>query len=133
MAAAGEATEETYLLQGKMREAQGNADGALESYAAMLEANPFSREATLRMAQLYMQAEKYEQARTALSNALEMQPDFAEAYRLRAQVWRQLGNEQEARADEAELEDLPAETDTTPETVEDDMNRHYKTLNPFGF
>ena len=131
--AAGQATEETYLLQGRIHEVTGQEAAALQSYAAILQINPFSTEAPLALARIHLQAQRAEEARAALDDALEMQPDNAPVLRLRAQVLRQLGLEEAAQADEDAATQLQSTNPDAPESLEDDINKHLKTLNPFGF
>ena len=133
----GETTEEIYLLQGDCRRATGNADGALESYNAACELNPFNREALLRKGEILVQTKQTSEALALYDEAIELQPDFAQAFKARGGL-RLLLHDEAGAADDLKkaLELSPEEgkkIDGEYTAVQNEMNARYRAQNPFGF
>lgn len=128
--------EEAYSLKGDLCQAQGDVEGAVTAYSKIREANPFSQEATLKLGQLYTANNQNDEALKVYDEALDLQPDFAEALRqrglLRLQMGDEKGSEDVANAEkldqEAATENAEGYTDIAKE-----VNARYKAMNPYGF
>ena len=128
------ASEDTYLLKGIISQEVHDMQTAKDAYSKILELNPFSMEAVLRLAYIEVEESCPQKALEYLDEAISLQEDFAEAYMLRAKVKRLLQDEQGALEDENTAAHLtPREGMRNEENIEQKMNSYYKNLNPYGF
>ena len=131
------ATEDTYQLKGEILEAQDNMDGALQNYKKIEELNPFSHEYILKTANVYIKTNKLDKALQMMDDAIENEPDFAEAFKLRGNIKLLLHDEQ------GSMDDLKKALELAPEeqkdmdgkfsNIEQETEEKLKELNPFGF
>lgn len=131
------ADEESVLLHGDAQAATGATDAAEETYRLVLEQNPFCREAFLSLVRLHEQCDHWDKALAVCDEAVEAIADFAEAYKVRSDVKRHLGDEAGAEAD------LQLALEKQPElsgggcgqcaNIEAQMNEQYRAMNPYKF
>jgi tetratricopeptide (TPR) repeat protein len=134
---ADETDEDACRQKGDLRRAQGDDDGALQAYARMREIDPFNRESVLLQTQIYLAHDRTGEALQLLNEAIELQPDFAEAYKERAKVRRARHDDAGADADTKkalELSPKPAdEAGGDAPSLEQRMTEEARQRNPFGF
>ena len=132
-----QATEETYALKGDIRAALGDAEGAIANYDNMKEINPFNQDAVLKTGKVYQDNHQLDKALKVYDEAIELQPNFAQAYKERGGVRLQLHDDLGATDDlKKALELAPEEAqkvDGEFKNVQDEMEARYRTQNPFGF
>lgn len=131
------ATEDVYCLKGKIREVLGDNQGALDNYTKLREMNPFSYDGVLRAAKVYIDRNQLDKALDLLNEAIELQPKFSEAYKMRGNVKLLLHDEA------GSIEDLKNSFEFAPEeqksingdftNIEEKMKEYYRSLNPYGF
>lgn len=133
-----DAENEEYLtLRAQARAALGQTDGAAADLQQVLSLNPFNRDAVLKLGSLYEQTSLWDKALALYDEAIELQPEFAEAYKARGGVRHHLKDEAGAADDlKRSLELAPEkaqELDGEYTNVENEMKAKYTSLNPFGF
>lgn len=129
--------EDFLLLQGDALAATGQEEAAEAAYTGLYALNPFCREAVLRLAALYARTSRLDKALALCDEAVGLQPDFAEAYKLRGGIKLQL-HDKEGAADDLKrsLELKPEEAaaiDGEFTNVENRMGERYRSMNPYGF
>ncbi len=137
LVAADSENEDYLLLQGEALEAIGHAEEAERAYQSIYTLNPFSRDAVLHLAALYAVTARRDKALSLLDEAIELQPDFAEAYKLRGGIRLELKDTEGAADDlKKSLElspELSAALDGEFSNIENRMNERMRGMNPFGF
>lgn len=132
-----EVSEEAYQLKGDIRHALGDNEGAIEFYAKMRESDPFNKPSVLRENAIYLEQKNLEKAINLLDEAIDLQPDFAEAYFQRGNVRRLLHDDAGAAEDlkhSLELnEAIAAQFNGEYSNIENQMNAQARFRNPFGF
>jgi len=129
--------EEFLLLRAECLSATGRTEEAEADYRHVRELNPFSPEATLRLGNLYEAAGRLEEALTLCDEAIDLRPDFSEAYKLRGGIKLKLHDAAGAE------DDLRKSLELAPETVAEisgnftnianEMQARYRAQNPFQF
>lgn len=133
----GKAGEEALCLKGDLRRAQGDRDAAIQYYEQVKALNPFNREVVIRESEVYLEMQQPEEALRVLNESLDLEPDYAEAYRERGKVKRLMNDEAGAAADEKKADDLkpeqPQKADGEYTNLENRLNEQARMRNPFGF
>lgn len=78
--------ETALLLRGKVKEAEGDEEGAEADYRLVTEINPFNEQAYLYIGKLLITQKKLETAISIFDEAIELNPNFAEAYKERGKA-----------------------------------------------
>ena len=130
--------EETYrMLHAQTCAALGRTDEAVADCEAVRAQNPFAQEAVLLLGALYEQATQWDKALALYDEAIDLQPDFAAAYKARGGVKHHLKDEAGAAEDLKQALTLApekaAEIDGSYTNVENEMNARYRQMNPYGF
>ena len=103
----------------------------------LLELNPFHREASLLLGTILAATERWSDALGMWNETIELQPDFAEAYRERGAVKYKLHNEKGAAEDLKKSLELQPDAASVIEgefsNLENEMNARFKGMNPYGF
>lgn len=132
-----QANEDTFALKGDICRALGNIGTAILNYNKMREIDPFNQEAVLKLGKIYVESHQLDKALSLYDEAIELQPNFAQAYKERGGVRFQLHDELGATDDlKKALELAPEEghqLDGKYENVQNEMESRYKAQNPFGF
>ena len=110
--------ESGLLLRGAVKEVQGLLDEADAAYHQVLEIDPFNQQAFISLGKLYCQQQRYAEAISAMDDAIEMSPVFAEAYALRAEAKKQSGDAEGAAKDATAAANLKAADEVTSEVVD---------------
>lgn len=129
--------EEFGLLQAEALLQTGQTEAAEAALLHVHELYPFSQEAVLRLGSLYENTSRRDKALAIYDEAIELQPDFAEAYKQRGGVRLAL-HDKEGAADDLrralELKpEVVAEVEGEFTNVENQMADRYRTMNPYGF
>lgn len=129
--------EEVLLLQANSLVALGETEKAEAVYARLLEANPFSRDGVIFFAEFYCRTSRIDKALELCNEAIELQPDFARAYQLRANIKMQLNDKIGADEDLKKSMELQSESfekaDGEFSNVENKVAERYRNMNPYGF
>lgn len=110
--------ESGLLLRGVVKEVQGLLDEADAAYHQVLEIDPFNQQAFISLGKLYCQQQRYAEAISAMDDAIEMSPVFAEAYALRAEAKKLSGDAEGAAKDATAAANLKAADEVTSEVVD---------------
>ena len=138
---ADDTENETYLLRtARLLAAKGQEDG-LQEAARLLQQlrslNPFDRDAVRLLGSIYEATAQRDKALALYDEAIDLMPDFAEAYRGRGGVRPALHDEAGAATDLKKSLELAPESAAVPDgeytNVENRMNDRYKAMNPYGF
>lgn len=137
LVAADSENEEFLTLRADAYTALGRLEEALADLETIRALNPFNESAVLKLGAIYEQTTRWDKALALYDEAIEMAPDFAEAYRARGGVKYHLKDEAGA------MEDLKRSLELAPEkakdldgeysNVENQMNDRYRSMNPYGF
>lgn len=103
-----------YKLCGKILQAQGNIEGAIECYKKTVKIKSNDAETHVNLGSLYAITQQWSAAITCYQQAIAIQPTLAPAYRNLARVWTQAGKLEEANecwyeAYSLEAEKVPAD------------------------
>ena len=129
---------ESYLiLRAEAHAALAHTDEAANDLQQVLSLNPFNQDAVLKLGSLYEQTSLWDKALSLYDEAIELQPQFAAAYKARGGVRHHLKDEAGAADDlKRSLELAPekaADLDGEYTNVENEMNAKYRSMNPYGF
>lgn len=98
---------------------------------------PFCRDAVLRLGTIYENTSRRDKALAIYDEAIELQPDFAEAYKQRGGVRLALHDKEGAADDLRRALELKPEVVSEVEgefsNVENQMAERYRNMNPYGF
>lgn len=129
--------EDVLLLRADALAGNGQAEAAEAAYESLLALNPFCQEGVLHCADFYRSTARYEKALQVCNEAIELEPDFALAYRLRSDIKKDMNDEAGAAEDLRKSLDLQPEEDASADgeftTVENKMAERYRNMNPYGF
>lgn len=78
--------ENALLIRGKIKEITGEPDAAQADYSQVIEQNPFNEKAFLYLGQLFIGQKKLTEAIALFDEALELNPNFAQAYHERGRA-----------------------------------------------
>lgn len=110
--------ESGLLLRGAVKEVQDHLDEAEADYRQILEIDPFNQQAFISLGKLYCQQQRYADAISAMDDAIEMSPVFAEAYALRAEAKKLVGDAEGAAKDATAAANLKSASEITSEVVD---------------
>ena len=129
--------EDFLLLKADALAGNGQAEAAEAAYESLLALNPFCQEGVLHCADFYRRTARYEKALQVCNEAIELEPDFALAYRLRSDIKKDMNDEEGAAEDLRKSLDLQPEEGASADgeftTVENKMAERYRNMNPYGF
>lgn len=129
--------EEALLLHADALAATADGEGAEAAWRHVLEVNPFSREAYLAMGRYYEASGRADKALALYDEAVAEMPDFAEAFKQRGGVKLRLKDTAGAADDLKRALELRPELgeafDGEFSNLENRMNDHYRSLNPYHF
>ena len=108
--------ENIFLLRAKIYKSLNKFKEAENDYSTIIELNPFNDTAYLNLSDLYKNKGKYSEAIKILDEALEMHPEFAEAYYKRGEIKLAIENTKEAEKDfaQAKLHNADTKTEGSP-------------------
>ncbi|MDD4513991.1 tetratricopeptide repeat protein [Massilibacteroides sp.] len=98
--------ENAYLLRAKIHMFLNNLPAAEEDYNKVLELNPFNEEGALKLIDLLILTERYEDALIAVDELIELSPSLSDAYTRRGKIKQLTGDENAAEADMQKAEEL---------------------------
>jgi tetratricopeptide (TPR) repeat protein len=106
--------EEAALMKANLMMSEGNKEEAEESIKGVIAANPFNRSAYLQLGEMYQDDKDYEKAIAVYNDAIEVLPEFVDAYEERSKAKAAAGDEAGAEEDRKKAEELhpDAPTDT---------------------
>lgn len=129
--------EDVLLLRADALAGSGQAEAAEAAYESLLALNPFCQEGVLHCADFYRSTARYEKALQVCNEAIELEPGFALAYRLRSDIKKDMNDEAGAAEDLRKSLDLQPEESASADgeftTVENKMAERYRDMNPYGF
>ena len=109
------------MLRGKIKEATGAEAEAEADYLHITELNPFNEQAFLYLGQLYIVQKKLTEAIALFDEAIELNPDFAQAYHERGRAKLLNGDK------EGSMEDMKRGLELNPKELQD-FNGQYGNL-----
>ena len=104
--------ENALLLRGKIKDATGAGEEAENDYRNVTELNPFNEQAFLYLGQLYITQKKLAEAIALFDEAIELNPNFAEAYHERGHAKLLNGDK------EGSIEDMKKGLELNPKDVQ---------------
>ena len=116
--ASGKEVESGLLLRGSVKEVENKPEEAEADYRQVLELDPFNQQAYTYIGKLYLKNERYADAVSMMDDAIEMSPVFAQAYELRAEAKKLMGDVEGATKDAAAAVNLKAASEVTGEVVD---------------
>ena len=132
-----EPEEDVLLAHAKAQAGHGDTAEAVQTLEQLRTLNPFHQEAVSLLVALLTQQSRWDVALTLCDEVIALQPDFAEAYKLRGGIKYHLKDEAGAADDlkrSLELdENVAAEVSGEYTNVENRMNAAYRMNNPYGF
>ena len=111
--------ETAILLRGKVKEANGQE----ADYKLVTEVNPFNEQAYLYLGQLFINQKKLTEAISLFDEAIELNPNFAEAYKERGRAKLLNGDK------DGSVEDMKRSLELNPKD-EASLNGEFKNLGP---
>ena len=115
--------ETAILLRGKVKEANGQEEEAEADYQLVTEVNPFNEQAYLYLGQLFINQKKLTEAISLFDEAIELNPNFAEAYKERGRAKLLNGDK------DGSVEDMKRSLELNPKD-EASLNGEFKNLGP---
>ena len=106
--AADQEVDSALLLRGSVQEVAGKLEEAETDYRQVLELDPFNQQAFIALGKLFIQQGRFNDAVTMMDDAIEMSPVLAEAYMLRAEAKKQIGDAEGAAKDAMAAANLQA-------------------------
>lgn len=108
--------ENIFLLRAEIYTSLNKSKEAENDYKTIIELNPFNDAAYLNLSDLYKNSDNKTAAIKVLDEAIEMRPEFAEAYYKRGEIKSALGNAKAAEEDfaQAKLHSADIKTDGSP-------------------
>ena len=129
--------EDVLLLRADALAGSGQAEAAEAAYESLIALNPFCQEGVLHCANFYRNIANYEKALQVCNEAIELEPGFALAYKLRSDIKKDMKDEAGAAEDLRKSLELQPEKSTSAEgeftSVENKMAERYRDMNPYGF
>ena len=129
--------EDVLLLRADALAGSGQAEAAEAAYESLIALNPFCQEGVLHCANFYRSTANYEKALQVCNEAIELEPGFALAYKLRSDIKKDMKDEAGAAEDLRKSLELQPEKSTSAEgeftSVENKMAERYRDMNPYGF
>lgn len=119
------------VLKARLRQVQGDTEGAKQAYLELREADPFNLSALQGLTDLYIETGQAAEALAMLNEAIDWQPEEAAGYAMRSRVYEVL-----AASDAAKAQELKPDADLTPcdkQRLRDKLNDEARQRNPFGF
>ena len=117
------ASQAAILLRGKVKEANGQEEEAEADYQLVTEVNPFNEQAYLYLGQLFINQKKLTEAISLFDEAIELNPNFAEAYKERGRAKLLNGDK------DGSVEDMKRSLELNPKD-EASLNGEFKNLGP---
>ena len=114
---------EARLLRAEVKESNGQGEEAEEDYKLVTEINPFNEQAYLYLGQLYINQKKLTEAIGLFDEAIELNPNFAEAYKERGRAKLLNGDK------DGSVEDMKKSLELNPKE-EAGLNGEFKNLGP---
>lgn len=129
--------EDVLLLRADALAGSGQAEAAEAAYESLIALNPFCQEGVLHCANFYRSTANYEKALQVCNEAIELEPGFALAYKLRSDIKKDMKDEAGAAEDLRKSLELQPEEGASADgeftTVENKMAERYRNMNPYGF
>lgn len=116
--ASGNEVESGLLLRGSVKEVENQLEDAEVDYRQVLELDPFNQQAYIYIGKLYLKGERYADAISIMDDAIEMSPVFAEAYAIRSEAKKLLGDSEGAAKDATAAANLKAASEVTTEVID---------------
>lgn len=119
------------MLKARLRQLQGDTEGAKQAYLELREADPFNLSALQGLTDLYIETGQAAEALAMLNEAIDWQPEEAAGYAMRSRVYEVL-----AASDAEKAQELKPDADFTPgdkQRLRDKLNDEARQRNPFGF
>ncbi len=113
--------ETAILLRGKVKEDNGESEEAEKDYRLVTEINPFNEQAYLSLGLLYISLKKLTEAIGLFDEAIELNPNFAEAYKERGRAKLLNGDK------DGSIEDMKKSLELNPKD-EAGLNGEFKNL-----
>lgn len=98
--------EEAVLMKANLMRSEGNKEKAEESIKMVIFTNPFNRDAYLQLGEMYQEDKDYEKAIEVYNDAIEVLPEFIDAYEERSKAKAAAGDEAGAEEDRKKAEKL---------------------------
>ena len=99
--------------------------------------NPFNREAVVQLCGIFEKTAQHDKSLSLLDESIDLQPDFALAYKIRGGIKLHLNDKEGAAADlKKSLEispELAKQVDGEFSTLENQLNDRYRSMNPYQF
>ena len=129
---------EEYLAQhATVLTALNRDEEAIQTLEKLKAYNPFNREAVLLLCGIYEKNTQYDKALAILDEAIDLQPDFGKAYKIRGGIKLHLNDKAGAAEDlskSLEVEpELAKEVDGEYTTLENQLKDRFRSMNPYQF
>lgn len=130
-------TEEYYILKADLRLKQEDAPQAITYYNKVKEHNAFHQQAYIGLSEAYVANRQLDLALQLMNEAIELLPNFGEAYQERGRIKLLLNDKEGASEDLKKALELNPEAAKKMEgnfsNIEQEMLERYKNMNPYGF
>lgn len=129
--------EDPLMLKATLRAQQGDLQGAADYFGRVVKLNPLHREAYIALSQTYALNHQLDRALTLINEAIELMPDFGEAYKERGRI-KMLLNDKEGATDDlkkalANASEAAKGISGEFTNIEEATRQQYKNMNPYGF